>query len=89
VNYLNFYFYNLNPSGSPILPHLLRQMPYCIADYSGTASFLYLPVEAKRRSRYRGPVKCLPNEMQCLFFWGGNLDNRSAYAFVLAIIRIC
>jgi len=27
-----------NPSGLPILPHLLRQMPSRIVDYSGTTS---------------------------------------------------
>ncbi|MFQ5822108.1 MAG: hypothetical protein ACE5I5_19165 [Candidatus Heimdallarchaeota archaeon] len=29
-----------------------------------------LPVGAKRRSRYRGPVKCLPCEIRRLFHWG-------------------
>jgi len=31
-----------NPSGLPILPHLWRQMPSRIVDYSGKPSSLYL-----------------------------------------------
>jgi len=50
--------------------------------YISLCSLRTLPVEAKRRSRYRGPacpvgsedrtgVKCLPNEMKNLFHRGG------------------
>jgi hypothetical protein len=37
----HFYFLNLKPHwGLPILPHLLRQMPSRIVNYSGTTSSL-------------------------------------------------
>jgi len=36
--------------GLPILPHLLRQMPSRIVDYSGTESSLYLRQPRQRRA---------------------------------------
>jgi len=42
MNKINLYFKIYNPSGLPILPHLLRQMPFRIADYSGKASSLHI-----------------------------------------------
>ena len=37
---VDLYFKIENPSGLPILPHLLRQMPFRIADYSEATSSL-------------------------------------------------
>jgi len=68
-----------NKSGLPILPHLLRQMPSRIGDYSGTTSspaergFRYAQLAYLRQPRqslklgYSYPYQCFPIFFVCHF----------------------
>jgi hypothetical protein len=61
---LIYIFKILNPAGLLILPHLLRQMPSRIGDYSGTPSFFYLrqPIQSLNLGHEFAPIKanCMP-----------------------------